>query len=57
MNYFKDTFEIRKELRNCKLKRKKDYNKNHYKINNLKSFNLNNNNIRHLIQIIITFII
>ena len=49
MNYFKNTFKIRKELRNCKLKRKKDHNKNHYKINNFKLFNLNNNNIRHLI--------
>ena len=49
MSYFKDTFEIRKELRSCKLKRKKDHNKNHYKINNLKPSDSNNNNIRHLI--------
>ena len=48
MNYFKDTFEIRRKLRNYKLKKRKNHNKNHYKINNLKSFNLNNNNIRHL---------
>ena len=49
MNYFRNTFKIRKRLRNCKLKRRENHNKNYYKINNLKSFNLNNNNIRHLI--------
>ena len=48
MNYFKNTFEVRRKLRSCKLKKRKNYNKNYYKINNLRSFDLNNNNIRHL---------